>query len=140
MKKRWTEFLILLLIKNINLPNIQPLKTLTFVGVFLFGQILNNMLIILCYNINRDVMKYKTNNLLDRFLKLIQISFGIVSINKTNKPVGLKLTSMSGEQTYLWSNHYRFNKEEKNYYLIDTRTIISWALLSLLNNIYLVTY
>ena len=32
-----------------------------------------------------------------------------------------------------------FNRGTKNYYLIDTRTIISWALLSLLNNIYLVT-
>ena len=37
------------------------------------------------------------------------------------------------------SNHYWFNRGEKNYYLIDTGTIISWALLSLLNNIYLVT-
>ena len=33
----------------------------------------------------------------------------------------------------VWSNHYWFNRSEKNYYLIDTGTIISWALLSLLN-------
>ena len=34
---------------------------------------------------------------------------------------------------FQWSNHYWFNKGGKNYYLIDTGTIISWALLSLLN-------
>ena len=58
----------------------------------------------------------------------------------SKQPVGLKLTSMSGEQTFYEATITGSTGNKKNYYLIDTRTIISWALLSLLNNIYFVTY
>ena len=62
-----------------------------------------------------------------------------LSMYLSKQPAGLKLTSMSGEQTYYEATITGSTGGEKNYYLIDTRTIISWALLSLLNNIYLVT-
>ena len=51
----------------------------------------------------------------------------------SKQPAGLKLTSMSGEQTFYEATITGSTGGEKNYYLIDTTTIISWALLSRLN-------
>ena len=52
----------------------------------------------------------------------------------SKQPAGLKLTSMSGEQTLYEATITGSTGREKNYYLIDTGTIISWILRSLLNN------
>ena len=51
----------------------------------------------------------------------------MVVLNLSKQPAGLKLTSMSGEQTFNEATIYWFDRRNKNYYLIDTMTIISWA-------------
>ena len=47
--------------------------------------------------------------------------------NLSKQPAGLKLTSMSGEQTFYEATELGSTRRNKNYYLIDTETIISWA-------------
>ena len=59
-----------------------------------------------------------------------------LSMNLSKQPARLKLTSMSGEQTFNEVTITGSTGGKKNYYLIDTGTIISWVLRSLLNNIY----
>ena len=63
---------------------------------------------------------------------------GWSSMYLSKQPAGLKLTSMSGKQTFNEATITGSTVGQRTI-TIDTRTIISWALLSLLNNIYLVT-
>ena len=51
----------------------------------------------------------------------------MVVLNLSKQPAGLKLTSMSGELTLYEATITGSTGVKKNYYLIDTRTIISWA-------------